>query len=64
MDENAQISEMTMGPGLGDASGSVPYDRVVGEYQAAAVQRAQEAALPGYAQQWVADYFSALTDTQ
>ena len=64
VDENAQISEMTMGPGLGDASGSVPYDRVVGEYQAAAVQRAQEAALPGYAQQWVADYFSALTDTQ
>ena len=62
VDENAQISEMTLGPGLGDASGSVPYDQVVGAYQSAAVQRAREAALPGYAQQWVADYFSALTE--
>lgn len=62
VDENAQISEMTLGPGLGDASGDVPYDQVVGQYQSAAVQRAQEAALPGYAQQWVADYFSALTE--
>ena len=62
VDENAQVSELTLGPGLGDASGSVPYDQVVGQYQSAAVQRAQEAALPGYAQQWVADYFSALTE--
>ena len=62
VDENAQMSELTLSPGLGSASGSVPYDQVVGEYQAAAVQRAQEAALPGYAQQWVADYFSALTE--
>lgn len=62
VNEDAQISEMTLGPGLGDASGSVPYDQVVGEYQAAAVQRAQEADLPGYARQWVADYFIALTE--
>ena len=62
MDENAQRSELTLSPGLGNTSGSVPYDQVVGEYQTAAVQRAQEAALPGYAQQWVADYFSALTE--
>lgn len=62
VDENAQISELTLGPGLGNAAGSVPYDQVVGEYQAAAVQRAREAALPGYAQQWVADYFTALTE--
>ena len=60
--EDAQISEITLAPGLGDASGSVPYDQVIGEYQAAAVQKAQEAALPGYAQQWIADYFGALTD--
>lgn len=62
VDENAQMSELNLSPGLGNTAGSVPYDQVVGEYQAAAVQRAQEAALPGYAQQWVADYFSALTE--
>ena len=62
VDENGTVSELTLSPGLGRADGSVPYDQVVGEYQAAAVQRAQEAALPGYAQQWVADYFSALTE--
>lgn len=62
VDENAQMSELTLSPGLGSTAGSIPYDQVVGEYQAAAVQRAQEAALPGYAQQWVADYFSALTE--
>lgn len=62
VDENAQMSELTLSPGLGSTTGSIPYDQVVGEYQAAAVQRAQEAALPGYAQQWVADYFSALTE--
>lgn len=62
VDENAQVSELTLTPGLGDASGFVPYDQVVGDYQSAAVQRAQEAALPGYAQQWVADYFTALTE--
>ena len=62
VNEDTQTGEITLGPGLGDASGSVPYDQVVGAYQAAAVQRAQEAALPGYAQQWVADYFSALTE--
>ena len=26
-----------------------------------AVRRAREAALPGYAQEWISDYFSALT---
>lgn len=62
VDENAQMSELTLSPGLGNTTGSIPYDQVVGEYQAAAVQRTQEAALPGYAQQWVADYFSALTE--
>ena len=62
VDENAQVSEMTLGPGLGSTDGSVPYDQVVGDYRSAAVQRAQEAALPGYAQQWVNDYFSALTE--
>ena len=62
VDENAQMSELNLSPGLGSTAGSIPYDQVVGEYQAAAVQRAQEAALPGYAQQWVADYFSALTE--
>ena len=62
VDENAQVSEMTLGPGLGSTDGSVPYDQVVGDYRSSAVQRAQEAALPGYAQQWVNDYFSALTE--
>ena len=62
MDPDAQLSEMTLGPGLGDASGDVPYDQVVAEYQAAAARQAQEAALPDYARQWVTDYFTALTE--
>ena len=62
VDENGQISELTLGPGLGDAAGSVPYGQVVGEYQSAAVQQALQADLPEYARQWVADHFSALTE--
>lgn len=62
VNEQGEISELTLGPGLGDASGSVPYDQVAGAYRDAAVQRAREAQLPAYAQQWVNDYFGALVE--
>lgn len=55
-------AEITLAPGLGDMSGYVPYDQVVGQYHETAVQRAREADLPDYARTWISDYFTALTD--
>lgn len=57
-----EISEVTAGTGLGSVDGSVPYNRVLAEYGDTAVQAAQNAALPSYAQKWVQDYFGALED--
>ena len=51
---------MQLGPGLGDASGQVPYNEVVGEYQAAAAQAADRQDLPANQRQWVDHYFNAL----
>ncbi len=56
--ENLQISA---GPGLG-TGGQVPYLQVVAEYQEAAAQAMSRMALPEQEQQWVNDYFAALTD--
>ena len=56
--ENLQISA---GPGLG-TGGHVPYRQVAAEYQEAAAQAMSRMALPQQEQQWVNDYFSALTD--
>lgn len=60
--EQGDSMELTLAPGLGTAEGGVPYDQVAGEYRDTAVQRAQEAALPAYARDWINEYFSALTD--
>lgn len=56
--ENLQISA---GPGLG-TGGQVPYRQVAAEYQEAAAQAMSRIALPAQEQQWVNDYFAALTD--
>ena len=56
--ENLQISA---GPGLG-TGGQVPYRQVAAEYQEAAAQATSRMALPQQEQQWVNDYFAALTD--
>lgn len=56
--ENLQISA---GPGLG-TGGQVPYRQVAAEYQEAAAQAMSRMALPQQEQQWVKDYFAALTD--
>ena len=56
--ENLQISA---GPGLG-TGGQVPYRQVAAEYQEAAAQAMSRMALPAQEQQWVNDYFAALTD--
>lgn len=57
-----EITEMTVGAGIGSAGESVPYNQVLTEYQETAVTAAQNAQLPTYAQQWVQDYFGALAD--
>ena len=56
--DNLQINA---GPGLG-TGGQVPYHQVVAEYQEAAAQAMSRMALPEQEQQWVNDYFAALTD--
>ncbi|MBR3742741.1 MAG: hypothetical protein IKN04_20170 [Clostridia bacterium] len=55
--ENLQISA---GPGLG-TGGQVPYREVAAEYKEAAAQAVSRMALPEQEQQWVNDYFAALT---
>ena len=54
--------KVQLGPGLGDASGQVPYQQVIGEYKNAASQASQQALLPQNVQQWVDGYFSKLTE--
>lgn len=54
------ITEAQMGTGAGSLEGSVPYGQALPEYSQAAVQAAQNAALPAYAQKWVQDYFTLL----
>ncbi|MDD3335000.1 MAG: hypothetical protein PHI98_05715 [Eubacteriales bacterium] len=57
-----EISEITAGAGLGTVEESVPYRQVITEYEETAVTAAQNADLPLYAQKWVQDYFSALSE--
>lgn len=57
-----EISEATIGSGLGSIDESVPYNEVLPEYYESAVEAVQNANLPGYAQNWVDRYFSSLTE--
>lgn len=54
--------QLQLGPGAGIISGSVPYQQVVLEYASAAVQAADSQSLTRQEQQWVTDYFTALTE--
>ena len=55
--ESLQISA---GPGLG-TGGQIPYREVTAEYREAAAQAVSRMALTEQEQQWVNDYFAALT---
>ena len=54
--------QMQTGPGLGAADGSVPYRTVAREYRQAAVQAMSGLSLPAREQEWVDDYFAAITE--
>ncbi len=57
-----EITEATIGTGLGSVGESVPYNRVLPQYRQSAVEAAQNANLPAYAQKWVETYFGSLTE--
>lgn len=57
-----EITETTIGTGAGSADGSVPYSQVLPEYSQSAVEAAQNAQLPAYAQKWIEDYFNSLAE--
>ncbi len=57
-----ETTEVTLGAGLGTAGESVPYTEVANEYQQSAVQAAENADLPLYAQKWVEAYFGSLLE--
>ncbi len=57
-----EITETTIGTGAGSMDGSVPYSQVLPEYSQSAVEAAQNAQLPAYAQKWVEDYFNSLAE--
>ena len=57
-----ESQQLQLGPGQGDYSGSVPYNQVIGTYQAAAGQAMRRQALPAAMQDIVTRYFDALID--
>ncbi len=57
-----ETSEATVGTGVGSIGESVPYNRVLPEYQDSAVQAVQNADLPAYVQKWVQTYFGLLAE--
>lgn len=57
-----EITETTIGTGAGSVEGSVPYSQVLPEYSQSAVEAAQNAQLPAYAQKWIEDYFNSLAE--
>lgn len=54
------VTEIQAGLGAGSLEGSVPYAQALPEYSHAAVQAAENAALPAYVQKWIQDYFDSL----
>ena len=54
--------QIETGPGAGRLEGSVPYDRVVGEYQRQAAQAMDENDLSQNLRHWVTQYFDALVE--
>lgn len=56
------VSEVTIGSGVGTIDEGVPYNEVLPEYYNSAVEAVQNANLPTYAQKWVDSYFSSLSE--
>lgn len=56
------ITQIQLGPGMGSLSGSVPYDQVIGEYSEAAAQAVRRSTLPASMQDWVQRYFDSLLE--
>lgn len=54
--------QVELAPGAGSLNGYVPYQQVVEEYAQAAAQAANQQDLTREERQWVADYFTALTE--
>lgn len=54
------VTEIEAGLGAGSLDGSVPYGQALPAYRQAAVQAAENAALPAYVQKWIQDYFDSL----
>ncbi len=57
-----ESQQLQLGPGLGDASGQVPYHEVIFAYQEAASRAAQQESLPEGMRLWVDGYFQALIE--
>lgn len=57
-----ESQQLQLGPGLGDASGQVPYNEVIFSYQEAAARAAQQESLPEGLRLWVDGYFQALIE--
>ncbi len=57
-----ESQQLQLDPGLGSASGQVPFQQVILEYQQAASKAAQQESLPEGMQLWVDGYFQALID--
>ena len=55
-------TQVQMGPGQGDLSGQIPYQEVIGQYQAEAAQAMERDNLPPTLKEWVNRYFDALVD--
>ncbi len=56
-----ESTRINLAPGLGDATNTVPYNEVIAQYAQTAAKAAQNPDLPAYKQQWINDYFAALT---
>ena len=57
-----ESTQVELGPGQGNLSGQVPYQEVVGQYQAEAAQAMDRENLPASLKTWVNRYFDALVD--
>lgn len=57
-----ETQQIDIGPGMGDMSGSVPYNQVIGEYQQSAAQSMRRSILPETLQDWVQRYFNSLIE--
>ena len=60
--EGEDSVQLETGPGRGSVSGDVPWGEVLAEYAEAEARAADREALTVRERQWVADYYSLLTE--